>query len=45
VQVARGEVRVNGASLKAGDGAAIADESALDLTTANNTEVLLFYLP
>jgi redox-sensitive bicupin YhaK (pirin superfamily) len=44
VQVARGEVRVNGASLKAGDGAAITDESALDLTTANNTEVLLFDL-
>jgi redox-sensitive bicupin YhaK (pirin superfamily) len=44
VQVARGEVRVNGTSLKAGDGAAITDESALDLTTANHTEVLLFDL-
>src|ERR1700681_1767758 len=44
VQVARGEVRVNSTSLKAGDGAAITDESELDLTTASNTEVLLFDL-
>jgi redox-sensitive bicupin YhaK (pirin superfamily) len=44
VQVARGDVRLNGTPLKAGDGAAITDESAIDLTNANGTEVLLFDL-
>jgi redox-sensitive bicupin YhaK (pirin superfamily) len=44
VQVARGDVQVNGTSLTAGDGAAIMDESAIDLTTANDTDVLLFDL-
>jgi redox-sensitive bicupin YhaK (pirin superfamily) len=44
VQVARGEVQLNGTSLKAGDGASISDESAIDLTTAGGAEVLLFDL-
>lgn len=43
VHVARGAVTLNGQSLTAGDGAAIADESALTLTgVAADSEVLLF---
>ena len=42
VQVARGEVSVNGARLTAGDGAAISDET--QVTIAGNGEVLLFDL-
>lgn len=43
VHVARGAIMLNGQSLTAGDGAAIADESALTLTgVAADSEVLLF---
>lgn len=43
VQVARGEAELNGEKLKAGDGAAIADESRVTLT-GQGAEVLLFDL-
>lgn len=43
VQVTRGEVEVNGQTLKAGDGAAISDEPSLTLT-GRGAEVLLFDL-
>ncbi|HVE71746.1 MAG TPA: pirin family protein [Thermoanaerobaculia bacterium] len=43
VQVARGEAEVNGQRLKAGDGAAIADEPSVTLT-GTGAEVLLFDL-
>ena len=43
VQVARGAVTLNGHDLTAGDGAAIAEETALTLTgVGEDTEVLLF---
>ena len=45
VQVARGTVAVNGQPLQAGDGAKIADEPALTLTTPSLGEALLFDLP
>jgi len=44
VHVARGEVAVNGQSLKAGDGAAIADEAKIEISAAPEGEVLLFDL-
>ena len=44
VQVAEGEVTLNGAPLKAGDGAAISEESALTLTGREPSQVLLFDL-
>jgi quercetin 2,3-dioxygenase len=45
VQVARGAVNVNGEELKAGDGAAVAQESKLAIAgTAESSEVLLFDL-
>ena len=43
VQVARGEVELNGQTMKAGDGAAIANESHVTLT-GKGAEVLLFDL-
>jgi redox-sensitive bicupin YhaK (pirin superfamily) len=43
VQVTRGEVDVNGQTLKAGDGAAISDEPSITLT-GRGAEVLLFDL-
>jgi redox-sensitive bicupin YhaK (pirin superfamily) len=43
IQVARGEVELNGETLKAGDGAAIANESSVTLT-GTGAEVLLFDL-
>jgi quercetin 2,3-dioxygenase len=45
IQVVDGSVRVNGSELKAGDGAAISDESQLVLTAKQAAEVLLFDLP
>ena len=43
VQVARGAVTLNGESMTAGDGAAVANEAELTLTgTADDTEVLVF---
>jgi len=44
LQVARGAVSVNGASLQAGDGAAISNESRLSITTADSSQFLLFDL-
>ena len=43
VQVARGEVEVNGQKLKAGDGAAISDERSVTIS-GTGAEVLLFDL-
>lgn len=44
VQVARGSVKLNGAELKEGDGAAISAEKAVELTGVDKAEVLLFDL-
>jgi redox-sensitive bicupin YhaK (pirin superfamily) len=44
VQVARGSVTLNGTKLVAGDGAAISQEKALELTGVEDAEVLLFDL-
>jgi redox-sensitive bicupin YhaK (pirin superfamily) len=44
VQVARGEVGLNGTALTAGDGAAVTDEPELRLIAATDAEVLLFDL-
>lgn len=42
VQVARGEIALNGVDLKQGDGAAISDEATLEITGREPSEVLLF---
>jgi len=44
VQVASGDVTLNGECLSAGDGAAVSDEAALDLTARSDAEVLVFDL-
>jgi redox-sensitive bicupin YhaK (pirin superfamily) len=44
VQVARGSVKLNGAQLETGDGAAITAEKAVELTGVRDAEVLLFDL-
>ena len=44
VQVARGRCTLNGASLEAGDGAAVSGETSLRLADAVDAEVLLFDL-
>ncbi len=44
VQVARGSVTLNGTKLGAGDGAAVSQEKALELTGVEDAEVLLFDL-
>jgi redox-sensitive bicupin YhaK (pirin superfamily) len=44
VQVARGRVQLNGTELEAGDGAAVSEEKAVELTGVNDAEVLLFDL-
>jgi len=45
LQVARGEVSLNGTTLKAGDGAAVEREPALEITgRAPSSELLLFDL-
>ena len=44
LQVARGDISVNGLALKAGDGVAISDEKQLQLETDAGAEVLLFDL-
>lgn len=44
VQVARGSVRLNGLSLKAGDGAAISNEAEVCVEANDSSEVLLFDL-
>jgi redox-sensitive bicupin YhaK (pirin superfamily) len=44
VQVARGSVTLSGQTLETGDGAAISDESSVELTGVKDAEVLLFDL-
>jgi redox-sensitive bicupin YhaK (pirin superfamily) len=44
VQIARGDVTVNGTPLHTGDGAAVSDETELDLAASSDAEVLLFDL-
>lgn len=45
LQVARGAVTLNGEPLRAGDGAGVTDETALELHATDDSEVLLFDLP
>ena len=45
VHVARGDARLNGEKLSAGDGAAVSGERALTLQAADSAEILLFDLP
>jgi redox-sensitive bicupin YhaK (pirin superfamily) len=44
VQVARGKVSVNGQPLEAGDGAALVDETKIELEAGTDSEVLVFDL-
>lgn len=44
VHVARGRVRVNGQELRAGDGAALSDEAAVEVEGVDSGEVLVFDL-
>lgn len=44
VQAAEGEINVNGQSLRAGDGAALSDETELHFSAKNAAQVLLFDL-
>ena len=44
IQVARGDVTLNGAALHAGDGASATDEAALEIVASTDAEVLLFDL-
>jgi redox-sensitive bicupin YhaK (pirin superfamily) len=44
IQVARGTLTANGLPLEAGDGAAVSDESAVDITASSDAEVLVFDL-
>jgi hypothetical protein len=44
VHVASGSVRLNGAKLDAGDGAALEQGSALELTGADRGDILVFDL-
>lgn len=44
IQIARGNVDVNGHSLKQGDGAAVSDERVLTVTAGDEAELLLFDL-
>ena len=44
LQVLRGAVELNGVPLTAGDGAAVSDETQLELHAAANSEVMLFDL-
>jgi redox-sensitive bicupin YhaK (pirin superfamily) len=44
VQVARGQVQLNGKDLSSGDGAALSDEAAVRLTAGAPSEVLVFDL-
>jgi quercetin 2,3-dioxygenase len=44
VQVARGSVKLNGKALQEGDGAAVSEEKAVELTGVKGAEVLLFDL-
>jgi redox-sensitive bicupin YhaK (pirin superfamily) len=44
IQVTRGTVSVNGTELRAGDGAAVSDEKALEIKATEPAELLLFDL-
>ncbi|GAB4478394.1 MAG: pirin family protein [Elainellaceae cyanobacterium] len=44
VQVAQGKISLNGVSMEAGDGAAISDETLLEVQAVSDAEVLLFDL-
>ncbi len=44
IQVAKGQVKLNGTPLQEGDGAAISEEKSVELTGVKNAEVLLFDL-
>ncbi len=44
VQIAKGEVEINGEKLTQGDGAAISDEAKLSITGSKDSEVLVFDL-
>ncbi len=44
VQVARGEVRVNGEPLREGDAAALTDEAAVSIESTTDSEVVVFDL-
>jgi len=44
VQVADGEIQLNGERLKAGDGAAVSGEKAVELSGISDAEVLVFDL-
>jgi hypothetical protein len=44
VQVARGEITLNGEPLSAGDGAAVSEETALAINARSDAEVLVFDL-
>ncbi len=44
VQIVRGEVRINGISASSGDGAAVTDETHIELHTDDTAELLLFDL-
>jgi len=44
VQVTRGTLTLNGVALRAGDGAAVSEESALDFRASEGAEALLFDL-
>ena len=44
LQVAKGEVELNGHNLRQGDGAAISDENKLTIKATEEAEVLLFDL-
>ena len=45
LQVAKGELRLNGTDLKEGDGAMLEKESSLELVAVSDAEALLFELP
>lgn len=45
LQLAKGELRLNGTHLKEGDGAMLEQESSLELVAVSDTEALLFELP
>jgi quercetin 2,3-dioxygenase len=44
LQVARGSVQLNGQALREGDGAAVSDETRVDVSSEDSSEVLLFDL-
>jgi len=45
VHVARGSITANGQALQAGDGLAVTEEAAVELSEGNGAEVLVFDLP